>query len=55
MSYNDISDMFGEYTKSNSKNCQHLKELFEQAIVQMIDEGEIEVQEIIIKNKQVKN
>ena len=41
MSYNDIGDMFSQYSKGDPKNCQHLKELFEQAVTQMIEEGEI--------------
>jgi hypothetical protein len=50
MSYNDISDMFSEYSKGNSKNCKHLKELFEQAIIQMMEEEMIEVAPITVKN-----
>lgn len=54
MSYNDISDMFSEYSKGNSKNCKHLKELFEQAIIQMVEEEAIEVAPITIKKSKKK-
>ena len=50
MSYNDIGDMFSQYSKGDPKNCQHLKELFEQAVTQMIEEGEIVMLEIPQKN-----
>jgi hypothetical protein len=46
MSYNDIGDMFSQYSKGDPKNCQHLKELFEQAVTQMIEEGEIVMLEV---------
>ncbi|MBT3474676.1 MAG: hypothetical protein HN808_01115 [Thaumarchaeota archaeon] len=35
MSYNEIAETFSEYSKVKSKNCQHLIELFEQAMIQM--------------------
>ena len=54
MSYNDISDMFSEYSKGNSKNCKHLKELFEQAIIQMVEEELIEVSPPTIKKSKKK-
>ncbi|MEK9681623.1 MAG: hypothetical protein VW081_01940 [Nitrosopumilus sp.] len=54
MSYNDISDMFSEYSKGNSKNCKHLKELFEQAIIQMMEEEMIEVAPITVKKPRKK-
>jgi len=38
--------MFSQYSKGNPKNCQHLKELFEQAVTQMIEEGEIVMLEV---------
>ena len=37
MSYNEIAETFSEYSKVKSKNCQHLIELFEQAMIQMQD------------------
>jgi len=46
MSYNDIGDMLSQYSKGDPKNRQHLKELFEQAITQMVEEGEIVMLEI---------
>ena len=41
MSYNEIAETFSEYSKVKSKNCQHLIELFEQAMIQMQEEEEI--------------
>ena len=41
MSYNEIAETFSEYSKEKSKNCQHLIELFEQAMIQMQEEEEI--------------
>ena len=38
MSYNEIAETFSEYSKVKSKNCQHLIELFEQAMIQMQEE-----------------
>ena len=38
MSYNEIADTFSEYSKGKSSNCQHLIELFEQAMIQMQEE-----------------
>ena len=35
MSYNEIAETFSEYSKVKSKNCQHLIELFEQAMNKM--------------------
>ena len=46
MSYNDIGDMFSQYSEGDPKNYQHLKELFEQAVTQMVEEGEIVMLEI---------
>ena len=40
MSYNEIAETFAEYSKTKSKNCQHLIELFQQAMIQ-IEEEEI--------------
>ena len=51
MSYNEIAETFSEYSKVKSKNCQHLIELFEQAMIQMEDEEIILVQH---QNKPVK-
>ena len=44
MSYNEIAETFSEYSKVKSKNCQHLIELFEQAMIQMQEEEIILVQ-----------
>ncbi len=38
MSYNEIAETFGEYSKGKSSNCQHLIELFQQAMIQMEEE-----------------
>jgi len=38
MSYNEIAETFSEYSKGKSSNCQHLIELFQQAIIQMEEE-----------------
>jgi hypothetical protein len=54
MSYNDISDMFAEYSKGNSKNCKHLKELFEQAVIQMVEEEAMEIAPMTIKKSKKK-
>jgi len=35
MSYNEIAETFSEYSKGKSSNCQHLIELFQQAMIQM--------------------
>ena len=51
MSYNEIAETFSEYSKVKSKNCQHLIELFEQAMFQMEEEEIILVQH---QNKPVK-
>ena len=40
MSYNEIAETFGEYSKGKSSNCQHLIELFQQAMIQMEEEEE---------------
>ena len=50
MSYNEIAETFSEYSKVKSKNCQHLIELFEQAMIQMQEEEE----EIILVQHQNK-
>ena len=50
MSYNDIGDMFSQYSKGDPTNCKHLKELFGQAITQMIEEGEIIIPEISVSH-----
>lgn len=42
MSFNDISDAFSQYPKT-SKQCKHLKELFNQAIQQLEEENEIPI------------
>jgi|TARA_B110000438_G_scaffold50906_1_gene51357 glutamate racemase len=44
MSYNEIAETFSEYSKVKSKNCQHLIELFEQAMIQMQEEEIIMVE-----------
>ena len=44
MSYNEIAETFSEYSKVKSKNCQHLIELFEQAMIQIQEEEIILVQ-----------
>ena len=44
MSYNEIPETFSEYSKVKSKNCQHLIELFEQAMIQMQKEEIIMVE-----------
>ena len=41
MSYNEIAETFSEYSKVKSKNCQHLIELFQQAMIQMEEEEQI--------------
>ncbi len=51
MSYNDIAYSFSQYEPTKSKNCEHLKELFIQAIVQLEEEQEIP---IVIKSKKKK-
>ena len=51
MSYNEIAETFSEYSKVKSKNCQHLIELFEQAMIQMQEEEIMVVQH---QNKPVK-
>ena len=40
MSYNEIAETFAEYSKGKSSNCQHLIELFQQAMIQMEEEEE---------------
>jgi len=40
MSYNEIAETFSEYSKGKSSNCQHLIELFQQAMIQMEEEEE---------------
>ena len=35
MSYNEIAETFSKYSKVKSKNCQHLIELLDQAMIQM--------------------
>ena len=44
MSYNEIAETFSEYSKGKSSNCQHLIELFQQAMIQMEEEEIILVQ-----------
>lgn len=51
MSYNDIADMFSEYTKSGTKNCEHLKELFLQAALQINEEEGLVIENIPRKQK----
>ena len=51
MSFNDITDAFSQYPKT-SKQCEHLKELFSQAIEQLQDENEIEL--VISKSKKLR-
>ena len=51
MSFNDITDSFSQYPKTN-KECKHLKELFNQAIQQLQEENEIEV--VISKPKKLR-
>ena len=41
MSYNEIAETFSEYSKGKSSNCQHLIELFQQAMIQMEEEEEL--------------
>ena len=41
MSYNEIAETFSEYSKRKSSNCQHLIELFEQAIIQIQEEEKV--------------
>lgn len=51
MSYNDIADIFSQYSnEKNAKNCEHLKELFAQAM-SMIDEESQIPQEILVKSR----
>jgi hypothetical protein len=51
MSYNDIGDMFSQYSEEkNAKNCEHLKELFLQAAL-MLDEEAPLVQEVPFRKK----
>ena len=40
MSYNEIAETFSEYSKGKSSNCQHLIELFQQAMIQIEEEEE---------------
>tara|TARA_Y100000817_G_scaffold248385_1_gene200581 strand:+ start:330 stop:503 length:174 start_codon:yes stop_codon:yes gene_type:complete len=41
MSYNEIAETFSEYSKGKSSNCQHLIELFQQAMIQIEEEEKI--------------
>ena len=41
MSYNEIAETFAEYSKGKSSNCQHLIELFQQAMIQMEEEEQL--------------
>ena len=41
MSYNEIAETFSEYSKEKSSNCQHLIELFEQAMIQIQEEEQL--------------
>ena len=41
MSYNEIAETFSEYSKGKSSNCQHLIDLFQQAMIQMEEEEEL--------------
>jgi len=41
MSYNEIAETFSEYSKGKSSNCQHLIELFQQAMIQMEEEEQL--------------
>ena len=41
MSYNEIAETFGEYSKGKSSICQHLIELFQQAMIQMEEEEKL--------------
>ena len=50
MSFNDIADSFSQYPNT-SKECKHLKELFNQAIQQLQEENEIEL--VISKSKKL--
>lgn len=52
MSYNDISYSFSQYPKGISKNCKHLKELFNQAAMQLEEEQEIP---IIVKKEKIQD
>lgn len=54
MSYNEIAETFSEYSKVKSKNCQHLIELFEQAMIQMQEEEIILVKHQNTLNKKIK-
>ena len=45
MSYNEIAETFSEYSKGKSSNCQHLIELFQQAMIQMEEEEQLLVVE----------
>ena len=51
MSLNDITDSFGQYAKDSPKQCKHLKEMLNQAILQLEEE---EIQ-IIVGKKKIKN
>ena len=51
MSYNEIAETFGEYSKGKSSNCQHLIELFQQAMIQMEEEELLIVEHPKIKVK----
>ena len=53
MSLNDISDSFSQYAKGNNKQCEHLKELFSQAIIQLEEEQLEEIKIEIIKKKKL--
>ena len=48
MSYNDIAYSFSQFPNKNPKDCKHLKELFNQALVQLNEEYETP---IVIKTK----
>ena len=43
MSYNDIAYSFSQYPRNTNKNCKHLKELFNQAVMQLEEEQEIPI------------
>ena len=55
MSYNDINDLFSQYSKNaKNKQCKHLKELFNQAIIQLEEENSLEIPLEIKKRIKVK-
>ena len=51
MSFNDLAYSMSKYPKGKGKNCEHLKELFNQAIAQLEEEQEIPI--VVKKRKKL--